>query len=238
MSAAAANCGTASADSKSSAAVGVVTGTASGEQLTANGLASVKAVYQTNHTPTEGNALQACVASIFNRELQAVPNFITAAGGDYLGAINQWLVGHAMSAVKFTLATTDKERSAAAAASTASDSSSRRRVVGVLPYAMVCGSLCVMAGKSVRGTHRHCVVGVVTPDPAAPTTQCSSRYLAVAHDPFQTATHTNATAAIATANTTSSDALDGLADWCLFIAASQPRVFSLPPPPPPAAANK
>ena len=53
-------------------------------------------VRQTDFTFGSGNALQACVATIFRQPLEHVLNFITAAGG-YKTVISQWAAEHGHS---------------------------------------------------------------------------------------------------------------------------------------------
>mmetsp|Transcript_64937 Transcript_64937/g.154935 ORF Transcript_64937/g.154935 Transcript_64937/m.154935 type:complete len:137 (+) Transcript_64937:149-559(+) len=97
----------------------------------------VKLVLQNDFSPGTGNALQACVASVMELPLNAVPNFITDA--DPYAAL------HRFSAEKglgfFKVETTD----------------------GALPFPPSTPDkqvFCILAGKSPRGDHKHAVVGV------------------------------------------------------------------------------
>ncbi|MBI40836.1 MAG: hypothetical protein CMF59_14660 [Leptospiraceae bacterium] len=88
-------------------------------------------VWQTEWEGGRGNALQACIASIMEQELAAVPNFIEAP--DYLDSLNQFLSQYRMAFLKVTLES------------------------GRLPFPAD-GILCVLAGPSPRGSHRHIIV--------------------------------------------------------------------------------
>ncbi len=88
-------------------------------------------VHQTNFTASRGNALQACVASIFDTSLADVPNFIEAP--DYAAAINAWLESRGLAFLKVALTS------------------------GKLQFA-VDHALCILAGPSPRGSHKHAVV--------------------------------------------------------------------------------
>ena len=92
----------------------------------------MKAILQTDTTAAGGNALQACVASILDLELEQVPNFIQA--GDYSKAIASFLRPRGMAFLKLSL-----------------DG-------GKLPFP-VDNPLCVVTGGSPRGGFRHAVVG-------------------------------------------------------------------------------
>ena len=95
----------------------------------------VKPVLQTDTTAAGGNALQACVASILELELQDVPNFIKA--DDYLKAIAAFLRPRGMAFLKISL---------------------ENDPVRALTFP-VDEPLCVLTGKSPRGHFRHAVVG-------------------------------------------------------------------------------
>lgn len=88
-------------------------------------------VHQTDFTAARGNALQACVASIFDTALDDVPNFIEAP--DYAAAISAWLEPRGVVFLKVPLTS------------------------GELPFATP-GALCILAGPSPRGSHKHAVV--------------------------------------------------------------------------------
>eukprot|EP00658_Telonema_sp_P-2_P063217 TRINITY_DN51936_c0_g1_i2.p1 TRINITY_DN51936_c0_g1~~TRINITY_DN51936_c0_g1_i2.p1 ORF type:complete len:151 (+),score=37.89 TRINITY_DN51936_c0_g1_i2:148-600(+) len=101
------------------------------------------AVLQTNFTPSAGNALQACVASIMQLPLEAVPNFIEAPEG-YLCAAQKFLGERGLCLLKVPLREgyeiefglgTDGEMAEEHA------------------------PLCLVAGGSPRGDHKHVVVG-------------------------------------------------------------------------------
>ena len=57
---------------------------------------------QTSFLGGAGNALQACVSSIFNLSLESVPNFILDKNG-YLHSLNNWLSSNGMCFVKVPL---------------------------------------------------------------------------------------------------------------------------------------
>lgn len=88
-------------------------------------------VYQTDFSPARGNALQACVASIFNEDLANVPNFIEAP--DYLFALNQWLAKRELVFLKVALAD------------------------GELAFETP-KAVCLLAGPSPRGDFKHVIV--------------------------------------------------------------------------------
>ena len=97
-----------------------------------NSYRSMIPVHQTDFSPGGGNALQACVASLFSLPLEAVPNFISAP--DYRAALNHWLQERNLSFLKIEL----KQ--------------------GVLHFAPP-GTECILAGASPRGNFRHAVLG-------------------------------------------------------------------------------
>eukprot|EP01063_Lacrimia_lanifica_P031487 TRINITY_DN51_c1_g2_i1.p3 TRINITY_DN51_c1_g2~~TRINITY_DN51_c1_g2_i1.p3 ORF type:complete len:137 (+),score=34.10 TRINITY_DN51_c1_g2_i1:385-795(+) len=118
----------------------------------------MKPVRQTDFSPGTGNALQACVATILDLDLDAVPNFITAEGG-YLAAINAFVATKGLAFWKLPIPQD-----------------------GPLPWVTSAGSSvpCVVAGKSPRGDFKHCVVGtIVGHDPAG---------ITFAHDPHPDST--------------------------------------------------
>jgi hypothetical protein len=84
------------------------------------------------------------VASVFGRALSDVPNFIEAPGG-YLAALQAWIQPFGLSFLKLRLDTS-----------------------GHLPFALqppeLGRPLCLLAGKSPRGDHKHVVVGRVRAD--------------------------------------------------------------------------
>ena len=90
-------------------------------------------VFQNNFEAGKGNALQACIASILNRALDEVPDFIQAP--DYLQYLNRWLAEQGMAFLKIDL------------------------VMGELVHPTAEGLLLLLAGPSPRGSHRHIVVG-------------------------------------------------------------------------------
>ena len=91
---------------------------------------------QTDLTANEGNALQACVASILCETFDSVPNFIKDKRG-YTVALNEYLEPKHLAFMKIKL---DEQ--------------------GGLPFPCLSPNvLCIVAGKSPRGDHKHCVVG-------------------------------------------------------------------------------
>ena len=88
-----------------------------------------KTVRQTDFSAGKGNALQACVASLFGLELDRVPNFITADIG-YFPAIQQFLQASKYTVRKCNLSERTKDAE----------------------------KLCLLRGKSPRGSHGHVVV--------------------------------------------------------------------------------
>eukprot|EP01060_Flectonema_neradi_P038214 TRINITY_DN7963_c0_g1_i1.p1 TRINITY_DN7963_c0_g1~~TRINITY_DN7963_c0_g1_i1.p1 ORF type:complete len:145 (+),score=22.63 TRINITY_DN7963_c0_g1_i1:45-437(+) len=108
--------------------------------------------YQTETTAGSGNALQACIATMLNVEsMDSVPNFIAAPEG-YLVAIQSFLKSRNLMFLKVPLT-----------------------AEGELPFPSGAGQ-CVIAGKSPRGDHKHCVVGSTT---------TSSTKLTLVHDPYE-----------------------------------------------------
>uniref|UniRef100_A0A0G4HQD9 Isochorismatase-like domain-containing protein n=1 Tax=Chromera velia CCMP2878 TaxID=1169474 RepID=A0A0G4HQD9_9ALVE len=96
------------------------------------------AVFQTDFTPSQGNALQACVATIFGCGLDSVPNFIAMPGG-YAKSLNDWLSRRDLCFLKVKLQD-DK-----------------------LPFPADFPSPTpvLLAGKSPRGDHKHVVVAEI-----------------------------------------------------------------------------
>ena len=86
------------------------------------------------------------VASIFGLALSEVPNFVEAPGG-YLAALQTWLQPYGLAFLKLRLDTS-----------------------GHLPFPLqppeLGRPLCLVAGKSPRGDHKHVVVGRVQSDSA------------------------------------------------------------------------
>ena len=98
--------------------------------------------HQTDFTAGRGNALQACVASLFDCEtIEQVPNFIAAP--DYWAAMCAHASSRRLSWSKVPL---DE--------------------VGRLPSAISSdvGQLCLVRGTSPRGAHGHVVIGAVAGD--------------------------------------------------------------------------
>lgn len=91
-------------------------------------------VFQHDFSPAKGNALQACVASLFHQELSQVPNFITLECG-YEQGIQDYLKRNSVyTAIKNKLP-----------AIPAGDE----------------GNLCILRGKSPRGDFAHVVVAKI-----------------------------------------------------------------------------
>lgn len=90
-------------------------------------------VQQTDFNPGSGNALQACVATLFGRSMEDVPNFVTLACG-YRKGIEQFVAPHFdVQMIVFT----DRDNSIS--------------LVSI-------GQLVILRGKSPRGSHGHVVV--------------------------------------------------------------------------------
>ena len=90
-------------------------------------------VLQTDTTASSGNALQACVASLFHLELSAVPNFIQAPNG-YESAMRDFLKP------EYTV---------------------RKVILGSSQSATATsdvGKVCILRGQSPRGNFGHVVV--------------------------------------------------------------------------------
>ena len=91
----------------------------------------MKPVYQTDFSAGKGNALQACVATLFSLPLEDIPNFIEAE--DYRVALQEWLQIRNLSFLKVSL--------------------QAGKIAFPTPK-----SLCILAGNSPRGNYRHAVV--------------------------------------------------------------------------------
>ena len=99
-------------------------------------------VHQDDFSPARGNALQACVASLFGQPLSNVPNFIAAKGG-YERAIKRYLEGHKYFMVKRALG----------------GGISRLESLKLFK-----GQLCIVRGKSPRGDFGHVVIARIRAD--------------------------------------------------------------------------
>jgi hypothetical protein len=96
-------------------------------------------IYQNDFTPSTGNSLQACIASIFGQTLKDVPNFITLECG-YLQGIQNYVNRFGYHAYKKKCC------------SSMDNTACERNDVG---------KICVIRGKSPRGDFGHVVVGKV-----------------------------------------------------------------------------
>ena len=93
----------------------------------------MKPILQTEHEAGKGNALQACVASILDADdIDTVPRFLEDPQG-YLHGIETFVAPRGLGVLKVPL--TDNNLT--------------------FPTTR---SLCIVAGKSPRGDHKHCVV--------------------------------------------------------------------------------
>lgn len=96
-------------------------------------------MFQTDFSAGRGNALQACVATVFEQDLEAVPNFISILPpGTCLDAIDTWIAARGLAFLKVDLQKSENELS--------------------FPTGP---ALCVLAGPSPRGAFRHAVVARV-----------------------------------------------------------------------------
>lgn len=96
--------------------------------------------YQTDFEAGNGNALQACVASILNLPLLSVPNFIKCGQFGYLEALNVFLEQYGLSFIKIPL-----------------------KADGSLPFPAQDGCLCILVGYSPRHIKtKHCVVASIS----------------------------------------------------------------------------
>jgi hypothetical protein len=103
-------------------------------------------VRQTDLSAGTGNALQACVAGMFGLNLEDVPNFITLDVG-YLQGIQEFVAPFFFQVRKKVLVAVPS----AAAVNDDDDDDDDSDV----------GRLCILRGKSPRGTHGHVVVARV-----------------------------------------------------------------------------
>jgi hypothetical protein len=95
-------------------------------------------VFQTTFGPTEGNCWQACLASVLDLPLDAVPEFAAGMGpgnADWWEQTQAWLATRGLCAIEFTLR-------------------SQEPFVGGLPDVP-----CIITCKSPRGDYNHAVVG-------------------------------------------------------------------------------
>ena len=96
----------------------------------------MKQVYQTIFEAGKGNALQACIASIFDKSLEETPNFLSFKS--YADAIADFVQVHkGLTFIKFNLPH------------------------GALDFDVKHQPLVLAAGKSPRGNHKHVVVGKI-----------------------------------------------------------------------------
>jgi hypothetical protein len=139
----------------------------------------MRQVFQSVTEAGKGNALQACVAAMLDLELSAVPDVLADPRG-YAVAIEEFLRPLGLSLLKLPL-----------------------DVNGQLPFATGAATLCLLAGPSPRGSHKHVVVARVAAPPAAESTEAGaeggatsdaagsaasiqlSTGFELAHDPFE-----------------------------------------------------
>ena len=111
-------------------------------------------VHQTDFTAGSGNALQACVASLFALPLDTVPNFIELAEG-YAEGIKAFVAGSFAPRKVAVGGTPDGSGTAPAAGGDSAH--------GSLPLpASDAARLCLLRGTSPRGSFGHVVVARVT----------------------------------------------------------------------------
>ncbi len=111
-------------------------------------------IHQDNFTPSRGNALQACVASIFGQPLDRVPNFISLECGYFQGIVDY--VQGVYDVEKKTFQTTNNDNSSNGSNNSNGNSNSNGNVVNDDDDV---GKLCIVRGKSPRGDFAHVVVG-------------------------------------------------------------------------------
>lgn len=95
-------------------------------------------VFQTITEAGKGNALQACVASMLDLDITAVPDVLADPRG-YAVAIEEVLRPLGLTLLKVPL-----------------------DAKGQLPFATGTSTLCLLAGPSPRGSHKHVIVARVT----------------------------------------------------------------------------
>ena len=95
----------------------------------------MRPVIQTVLEPPHGNALQACVATLLDLPLAAVPNFV--AEENYWSAMLTHAASHGLSVIKVPLSE------------------------GRLPFASAPGTRCIARGVSPRGAHGHVIIATV-----------------------------------------------------------------------------
>ena len=96
----------------------------------------LRKIYQTEFEKNKGNALQACIASIFDKAIDEVPNFIELP--NYADGISDFVQQNfQLTFVKINLPN------------------------GVLDFEVKHNPLILAAGKSPRGNFKHVVVGCI-----------------------------------------------------------------------------
>jgi hypothetical protein len=94
----------------------------------------MQTIFPTEEEPLRGNCFQACIASLFELPLEAVPNFCME--GEWPTNLEQWLAGRGLAAIDVRLDT-------------------RESVI----YPVAAGVKCLIAGTTDRHSERlHCVV--------------------------------------------------------------------------------
>jgi len=111
-------------------------------------------VRQTDFSAGKGNALQACVASLFGLDLDQVPNFIELPEGYALG-IQNFVASFSYSVQKYSVSEASQEHDS---------------------------KLCILRGKSPRGDHGHVVVARLVSKPISPD-ESSNVNFEMVHDP-------------------------------------------------------
>ena len=92
----------------------------------------MRPIHQTDFSAGSGNALQACIASVFDLGLEEVPNFVKE--DNYLSAMQIWLGERGLTFLKVPLEN------------------------GRLEFPPSDRTPCLLAGNSPRGDFRHVVV--------------------------------------------------------------------------------
>eukprot|EP00389_Voromonas_pontica_P002130 GDKH01003168.1.p2 GENE.GDKH01003168.1~~GDKH01003168.1.p2 ORF type:complete len:137 (-),score=12.09 GDKH01003168.1:76-486(-) len=100
---------------------------------------------QTTFEAGQGNALQACIATLLQTErLEDVPDFVKLLGANYAEGLNAFLANNLPKLAFVKTAVTAEDAK--------------------LPFPSAPGTRCVLTGRSPRGDHKHAVVGVVGGD--------------------------------------------------------------------------
>ena len=101
-------------------------------------MSKIEGTKQTDFTPGKGNALQACIATALGLSLEQVPNFIDLPG-DFYTHLRRFLAERGLGFMKIVL---------------------EENEIFKMPFDPG-QAVCLIAGKSPRGSHKHICVGKI-----------------------------------------------------------------------------